>query len=748
MKTKFENNQDIQRSSRPFLLDREFINIESHQLVWLCINTSIIPSIKDLRRIIDYTKLFSTVDKCLEYIDQTKNTTTFMIYVFDFVNDITDSKLIWTSSNSRVKETIYTNDSELINDLSYDVEQHLHLEKQNYNLAELKQTSTIYFSSSWISLIDFWCHLQYPDLSRQRLIEELKKYYADQDVQLKVLDDFNKNYKAENAIQWYTKDTFLYRSLNNALRQQNVKLLFLYGFFLQDIYQQLVKENDNFRRINSETSKLIVYRGQLISKSEIERIKNDTVAVYDLLVNKSLFSTTLKRDCALIYLNEQTRPNDDIQNVLFEIEIDLQTKSYHPFTDISHLSQFPIESEVLFMIGTSFKVNTKEITYKLDENLWIMKLTLEGSFKDYETHLKIANDKRTLKNCINLLPKTTLNDMIDISIDELNIIFEELLLMYPFDNQWISAIQYRTFAIYHQIHSNDYDLALINYIDDEELDCLRNIAKIYSDMAVCYDFYMKDLIMSNKYYDLAIHFYHSALERSTSTIYEKIKIYKQLAYLYDCKMNVNNDNINYYYGLKSIEYYELCIKNISDTFETEDYSMYKILREIARLYIIHHEFDKGVSIYEKLVRLYQQLTNGIRQYTGAYEIENIYRYLITLYTHYQPNYELAIHYQCTLHDYVMKLPIRTHIYDRDLGKYVIGVDEHYEIARKKEILAIHNKRLAKINLAFNKNDLARTQLQDAFNLYNEIREFSWVYLDIQTIQEKVLALDMIVKLDI
>jgi hypothetical protein len=125
--TKFEDNHDFKESSRRFVLDREFINIESHQLVWLGMNESFSPSIQDLRRIVDYTKLFSTADKCLEYIERTKNTATFIvcsrefgsvltsklhnheyiskIYVYDFVNTITDSEKIWLSSSSRVSYT-------------------------------------------------------------------------------------------------------------------------------------------------------------------------------------------------------------------------------------------------------------------------------------------------------------------------------------------------------------------------------------------------------------------------------------------------------------------------------------------------------------------------------------------------------------------------------------------------------------------------------------------------------------------
>lgn len=184
----------------------------------------------------------------------------------------------------------------------------------------------------------------------------------------------------------------------------------------------------------------------------------------------------------------------------FEIEVDLHKKSCHPFANDSHLSNISNELEVSSMIGTTFSLNTDEINYKSDEKLWTIKLTLASTFKDDEPNLKSVGNRRMLKNCINLFPKTTRNDMCDISLDDLEIIFQELFEMYPAQITWISTIQHRTLAIYQHIHLNYYTLAMSNYNksaeiwlshrDDDELNCCVNIAEIYSDLAECCHFHI------------------------------------------------------------------------------------------------------------------------------------------------------------------------------------------------------------------------------------------------------------------
>jgi tetratricopeptide (TPR) repeat protein len=343
--------------------------------------------------------------------------------------------------------------------------------------------------------------------------------------------------------------------------------------------------------------------------------------------------------------------------------------------------------------------------------------------------------------------------MCDISLNDLKIIFQELFEMYPAEIMWISAIQHRTLAIYQHIHLNDYTLAMLNYNksvdiwlnyrDDEELNCCINIAEIYSDMAECCHFYIKDLMMANEYYNSAIQFYHLALEQHNTMIDEKIKIYKQLGCAYELKMEVNNDQKNYDYSFKSIEYYELYIQCMLSVYSTEDFAIYTVLQDIAKLHVIQHEFDQAILTYEKAIRIYQQLDKSILQERAFDGITDIYRHLITIYTSYQPNYQLALHYQNILHEHNMKLTLECLTYEPGKGRIVRRGDQ-YETDNKKKKVALHFRRLAKIHRAFDKNDLAYTYLCEALKLYNEIKWLNVNY-EIEIVEEKIRSMNMMSK---
>ncbi|CAF0878337.1 unnamed protein product [Didymodactylos carnosus] len=64
--------------------DRERVNLESHQLIWLdkSINSNQSDStvtVERLRNVVDYTKLYYNPEECLQHIEQTKDTATFLI---------------------------------------------------------------------------------------------------------------------------------------------------------------------------------------------------------------------------------------------------------------------------------------------------------------------------------------------------------------------------------------------------------------------------------------------------------------------------------------------------------------------------------------------------------------------------------------------------------------------------------------------------------------------------------------------
>ena len=158
----------------------------------------------------------------------------------------------------------------LLHELSEDVSIHLHNEDDGIFQKRRKDQSTENAMTWWREFITCLMHLPYPENYRERLIVELKDYYKGKRNELKDLEEFERTYQASNALRWYTRDAFLYRLLNRALRQHNIELMFLFGFYVKDIYQQLKQEYQQFKVSHFESEAIYVYRGQSMAKDEIE----------------------------------------------------------------------------------------------------------------------------------------------------------------------------------------------------------------------------------------------------------------------------------------------------------------------------------------------------------------------------------------------------------------------------------------------------------------------------------------------
>ena len=176
-------------------------------------------------------------------------------------------------------------------------------------------------------------------------ITYFRKEYEDSAIGLRKIDEFESTYSADQALFWYTQDSFFYRLLNKAFRVQNIDVLYLLRTFIRDILNQLI-EQQNRTPLSFDQ----VYRGQLMSRLELE-----TFQVNTLISMNSLFSTTLERAHALFLLPEGGLEGNLVP-VLFQINISNDLSGAKPFANIADKSAFPDEFEVLFMAGSIFRI--------------------------------------------------------------------------------------------------------------------------------------------------------------------------------------------------------------------------------------------------------------------------------------------------------------------------------------------------------------------------------------------------------
>ena len=315
-------------------------------------------------------------------------------------------------------------------------------------------------------------------------------------------------------------------------------MLFLFAFLIKDLRNQLQNEHDQFIRIqqNKNASLIHIYRGQLMTAKELKQLQEKNSITW--LVNNTFLSTTF---------DQTLRPPDHpVQSVLFEIEVNTDIPS-RPYEKVIHLTQFKDEEECLFTFGTQFV--KREVFYDSMAQIYIARLQVSSDYRSMNYQPSPSdNERKRLKKAFRLLEIVAT----DLSEEDLDTIFNELTTLYPDENQWILAVKTFWLAEKYQ-HDHAYMKALSSYqailpiwhkfLDDEDLNCLFDIAHIHHNVALCYHHDLKDHSSAEKEYLQAIEYYKFAL-KSSLTPFERIRIYGKLCHLENHRLTLNGYDPN------------------------------------------------------------------------------------------------------------------------------------------------------------------------------------------------------------
>ena len=207
-------------------------------------------------------------------------------------------------------------------------------------------------------LLDCLLRMQSNPTDKSELISLCRKYYQGNDVELSVIKEFENSYCSDRALWWYTRETFLFRLMNRAFRVMDFDLLYLMRFFIRDLEQELQK-----RQYKKPAH---LYRGQSMSRDEVELLRK---SIGKYIAMNSYFSTSVSRHQALLFLHYCA----DLEQVLFEIDANPQLKGIKPFADVTALSYYSDEEEVLFMSGSIFRILNVDCD---DDGVWLIRLEL------------------------------------------------------------------------------------------------------------------------------------------------------------------------------------------------------------------------------------------------------------------------------------------------------------------------------------------------------------------------------------
>lgn len=198
--------------------------------------------------------------------------------------------------------------------------------------------------------------------AKTELLEYCRQTCTNDPTAIVLLDEFEADFIPELSIHWYTRESFLFKILNKALRTTQADVLYKLRYFLRHLHYQIISQA---KLQHNRLSSMIVYRGQTMPMEDIDKLKRN---LGGFLSFNNFLSTSLERKIALSFLMGSD------MGVLFEMHIDPSMKKY-PMVNIeliSYMRREENEQEVLFTMGSVFRINRVD----KQTNFYLVQLTL------------------------------------------------------------------------------------------------------------------------------------------------------------------------------------------------------------------------------------------------------------------------------------------------------------------------------------------------------------------------------------
>ncbi|CAF3843268.1 unnamed protein product [Rotaria sp. Silwood1] len=594
------------------------------------------PSLYNVLRIINNDKcVFLRIT--LKSIYFYENDDVHLPYLYQMTYFIDSNHLVNVLNRDTAPNSNYLNPKELVF-------------SNNENQMSLRSSEKVHFEL----LTEHLSCLFQTESSKKEMIEECRKQYQTDPIEQKKIDEFEESYCIPQAISWYTKDSFLCRLLNKACRTEDIDLIYTFRFYIHDLYQQLHQLHADFIQYlqDIDVDILHLYRGQCMSSSEFKDLQQNIGKLYS---TTTFLSTTLDPDVAHEYASFSYNDiQSDFQNVLFEYVVDLNLKQTKPFAEISKESFMKHEHEVLFCMGSVFRID--RIEKSTDNSTWNVKATLveiNEQIQLEQTSTQVLLKLGDYAVRINEFDKAERYYRLMLEDDQENIdnmiqVYERIAHLYTVKGEYAAVIEmcqtliklssslpYKTLEIYTEIaqiyyHICEYDQALLHYelvlnlnVDINCIDCailytsIAEIHRIKMNWSAAQQNYMKALAVQRCPEELRV-----KCMKNLQFVQEKNKYFSRWLFNHIrwvlwiiAYTPVLNIIYLFYSKFSSIQWYANC------KFSYEDrqcfFSIEGMFLTLSFSYICRFLFEKrhGFNIYKKQVKTTLQLVStGIQMY--------------------------------------------------------------------------------------------------------------------------------------
>ncbi|CAF3439361.1 unnamed protein product [Rotaria socialis] len=564
-------------------------------------------TIANLRGIVNQVNPYTTLGECIEWLNENKEETVFIITsgalgqqlvseiysmptlaaVYIFCGDKQRHKA-WAKKWMKIKG-IHTAIKPICKALQLDVMQcnqdNISVSiigmNEDVSMQNLNQLDSKFIYSQMLK--ETLLEMKHDQQAVKDLINYCKEEYQSNIQELKIIDEFERTYHVSDAIWWYTRECFISKMLNRALRTFDGNLIVRIGFFVCDTHQQI--DNLYKKQIHQYHGKIFrVYRGQGLSTANFIKLSRN---IGGLISFNNFLSVSTKRNFALGFAEDALVKHDMI-GILFQMSID-PTVSSTPFASIPTRSYFKKESEILFSMPTIFRIGNIR---KLDNTRPL-----------YQIELKLtANDNKQLREFI----KHIRDDVSDAT--NWHLLGLLLMKMGQFDKveELYMALIEQKFndceraVFYEQLgsmkwHQGHHKEAMV--FNEESIKIYQNTIPKDDPSLVAAYYNIGGMYNNMGDYAKALEFYHKAhriLEKTLDPYHHHLaKSYNNIGAMY-------NSMGDY---LKALEFYDKAHKILEHTLHSYHPDLATSYNNIGLLYDSMSEYSKALQYHKKALRI-------------------------------------------------------------------------------------------------------------------------------------------------
>jgi tetratricopeptide (TPR) repeat protein len=632
--------------------------IQNFRLVWLTpyIDKSSVDfcdCITSLRRVVNDTNIFTDVDECVNFLSEITDEKVFMILadalgeciLVPLIYDMSQLDSIFVLCEDESRHERWKKNWPKIKGVFTEIGSICHSLEKAARRCDQNTISVSFLPISGAtseSLDQLDQSFMYTQILKEILLEishdeqfikeftaYCRRQYDDNDAELDNINTFEREYHLRSPIWWYTYTSFLYPTLNRALRTQEIETIIKMGFFIHDLHQQIEKlHSDQFGGQSRQA--LTAYRGQGLSKEDFEKLLKTKGG----LMSFNNFLSTSKDRAVSFAFADSNRDNLDLIGILFQINIDTSI-STTPFALINEFSYYETEQELLFSTHTVFRIGEIE---QLDQSnrLWQVELKLTSD----NDLLLGALTERIRKETKGLSGWDRLGQLL-VSLGHFEKAEEvySALLDQKISNDAEKAHYYHQLGVI-KYSKGDYVMAMSHYEKSLEIQetlpqnhfdltaSYSNIGSVHVTMGECsqaLSFYEKALqirqnTLPSNHPDIATSYNNIALVYVNMGEYGKaLSFYEKSLEMRQKTLPSNHPdlaasycNIGWVYGTmseysKALSYHEKALEIEQKTLPSNHPSLATSFSNIGSLYLNMGEYLKALSFYERNIEIRQKM---------------------------------------------------------------------------------------------------------------------------------------------